>query len=294
MASKYFGDQRAKHSHLVKPRSGLSGEIFDLRRDIEVAFSRVQLDAIAAGQTLKSWGFQTNAAAAEYAGGFYDFASTDDDFSPSVNFGTANKSVAAHFMIVTGAVTVDEVTIRVTGTSINDDGVRTPSDSQDIIIPSGTPVDSFFETPKKWNGQVTVETISGTPVTCNYGYNKYWDFNNQNYTIMGLEALWSSDSSDSSSDIELLHQKSTGWTFNSGAEPTPPTPIAARSTDHGADNEHQVGQGAWKRANLTQVINGADSEGILFRVTSGNAGIGTLSFRQLNLEVTVCPELPSV
>lgn len=291
MASKYFGDQRAKHSHLVKPRSGLSGEIFDLRRDIEVAFGRVQLDVITVALTSKSWSFQTNIAGAEYAGGFYDFASTDNDFSPSVNFGTANKSVAAHFMIVTGAVTVDEVTIRVTGNSINDDGVRVQADSEDIVVPANTPVDSFFETPKKWNGQVTVETISGTPVTCNYGFNKYWDFNNQNFTIVGLEALWSSDSNDSSSDIELIHQKSTGWTFNVAAEPTPPTAIVVRSTDHGADNEHQVGNGAWKRANLNLVVNGADSEGILFRVTSGNAGIGTLSFRHLNLEVTVYPEL---
>jgi hypothetical protein len=234
------------------------------------------------------WPFQTNEAV-QYAGGFYEFSGTDDNFSPAINFGVVNTSVAAHFLVVTGAVTTDQVTIRVSGTSITDDGVQTSSDSQDIVIPEGTPADSYFETPKKWNGQVAIETIAGTAVTCNYGWAKYYDFNNTNFTVVGLEAVWESDSTDSSSDIQLIHHKATGWTFNSGADPTPPTPIAARSTDHPGEDTHRVGSGAWKRSNLSQPVVGADSEGIMFCIASGSTGLGSLSFRLMSLQLLVVP-----
>jgi hypothetical protein len=238
------------------------------------------------GGFARSWTFQTNTAVG-YAGGFYDHAAGDDDFSPSITFGTPNTSVAAHFYIVTGAPAVDDVRIQVLGSGINDDGVRTPLLATTITIPAGTPANSYFETPEKWNGQVSVGVTSGTPITCNYGYAKYHDAGNRNFTIAGLETLWESDSTDATSDIELIHHKATGWTFNAGAVATPPTPLAARSVDHGPDNEQYVGQGAWKRSNLDTTIAGSASEGILFRVTSGSTGLGSLSFRLLTLEVSL-------
>jgi hypothetical protein len=234
--------------------------------------------------TSKVWPFQTNETT-QYAGGFYEFAATDNDFSPSIMFGDAGVGVAAHFLVVLGAVTVDTLTIRVSGTSITDAGVQTVSDSEDIVIPADTAVDSYFETAKKWNGEVTVEAVSGTAVTANYGWSKYHDFGNTNFRVTGLEALWESDSTDSDSDIVLIHHKADGWTFNSGTEPTPPAPIASRSTDHAGQDTHRVGPGAWKRADLEVDIGGADSEGILFCVTSGSLGVGTLSFRTMSLEV---------
>jgi hypothetical protein len=232
-----------------------------------------------------TWSFQTNTATG-FAGGFYEFSGTDDDFSPSITWGTVNVAKAAHFLIVTGAVTVGAVTVRVTGTSITDAGVRTAADTEDIVIPDSTAVSSYFETAKKWNGQVTVATVAGTAVTCNYGWAKYFDLQNQNFTVLGLECLWESDSTDSTSDIELIHHQTTGWTFNAGADPTVPTPVATRSGDYGAENTQEVGQGAWKRANLTLSVNGAGSEGIMFRITSGSTGIGNLSFRNMTLQAT--------
>jgi hypothetical protein len=121
---------------------------------------------------------------------------------------------------------------------------------------------------------------------CNYGWSKYFDLQNQDFTVVGLECLWESDSTDSSSNIELRHHTSTGWTFNGGAAPTPPTPVAARATDYGTENTQEVGQGAWKRANLSLSVNGADSEGIMFEITSGSTGVGNLSFRNMTLQIT--------
>lgn len=236
---------------------------------------------------INNWSFSTNSTAPEYAGGFYTFASTDDDFSPLINFGDVNKAVGAHFFVVTGAVPVDNVQITVTGTSVNDAGVRVAADSEIITIPTGTVADSYIETSLKWNGELDIETTAGTAITCNYGFSKYHDFNNQDFKILGFEALWSSDASDSSSNIELIHHTSEGWTFNSGSTPDPPTPIASRSVDYAPEDEQRVGQGAWKRSNINAEVNGADSEGVLFRITSGSTGVGALSFRNLSLEISV-------
>lgn len=242
----------------------------------------------ALSEVVNTWSFETVATGVSYIGGFYEFASTDNDFSPSVAFGTAGRAIAAHAFVVTGAVPGGEVQITVTGVSITDAGVRTPADSEVITIPEATAVDSYFETSKKWNGQVTIETTAGTAITCNYGWSKYHDHGNRNFTVRGLEALWYSESTDSASDLALLHHKSTGWTFNGGAEPTPPTAIARRSTDHGAENDHlDDAPGAWKRADLDIAVQGAASEGIIVEVTSGAAGVGNQSFRQLTFEVTL-------
>lgn len=42
MTSKMFGSQKAVLSHLVKPGPGLPGEIYDLRKDIEAAFTLLE------------------------------------------------------------------------------------------------------------------------------------------------------------------------------------------------------------------------------------------------------------
>ena len=235
----------------------------------------------------KSWNFETLVVGEEFLGGFYTFGSTDNDFSPSITYGDINASTAAHLFVVLGAATVDEVQITVSGVSITDAGVRTPADTQVITIVSGTGIDSYFETSKKWLGQVTIETTAGTAVTANYGYSKYHDINNQDFQLIGIEVLWTSGASGTSSNIELLHHKATGWTFNSGAVPTPPAPIASRLIDHGVDTGHVAGQpGAWKRVNLNTNIQGSDSEGILFRITSESSGVGNQSFRFLNAEIS--------
>jgi hypothetical protein len=219
----------------------------------------------------KFWAFEslTGTTGTFYYGGYYSFAATDNDFSTPPNWGTANLSYAAHFFVVLGAETVDELTIRVTGTSITDAGVRTTSDTQDIVIPSGTAVDSYFETPKKWLGTVVVSVQSGTAKTCNYGWCKYWDNNNNDFMIEGLEATWLGGATENSPDILLRHHKATGWTFNSGAPPTPPAAVASMATDHDTEIKVALGEeGAWKRSNLNEKIFGGDSEGTIVEVVT--------------------------
>jgi hypothetical protein len=279
---------RADHAHAHGDRGG--GSLHALATTSVAGFmspaDKTKLGDVIT-ESVRSWAFETANTGIDYVGGFYEFGSTDDDFSPSINFGNTNRAIAAHLFVVTGAVPANDVTIRVTGTSITDAGVRTLSDTEDIVIPTGTPVDSYFEF-KKWLGLVSVQTVSGTPITCNYGWAKYHDNNNQDFEVIGLESLWQSESTDTTSDLALLHHKAAGWTFNAGAEPTPPVAIARRSTDYGSDNGHQNGlPGAWKRTNLATVVAGSAAEGIIVEITSASAGVGNQSFRQLNFEVSI-------
>jgi hypothetical protein len=218
--------------------------------------------------TEKAWNFASpfGTSGTFYEAGYYIFGASNNDFSPSINFGTANAPYAAHFFVVTGAVTVDELTLRVTGTSINDNGVRVTSDTDDIVIPNATPVDSYFES-KKFIGQVSISVVSGTATQCNYGWSKYYDRNNSDFRITGLEALFTGGANDNNANLSLIHHKQTGWTYNAGAPPTPPPAIADMQTDY--VTEYQVKNnepGAWKRSNLNTIVEGSGPEGIIIQI----------------------------
>lgn len=237
----------------------------------------------------KSWAFESKVGTTgiAYFGGFYEFFSGNDDFTVAANFGTANVAKAAHVLLVLGELTVDEVIIRVAGTGITDAGVRTGSDTEDIVIPDATAADSYFETAKKFNGQVTITLISGTAKQCNYGWAKYWDNSNTDFKVVGLEITWLGGANDPDPDIELIHHKATGWTYNAGSTPTNPTPIASHKTTQSP--EHQVANGepgAYKRTDLSTVIAGSASEGTLWAITNSV----NRAFEEGNIIMRITPE----
>lgn len=221
-------------------------------------------------QTDKFWSFSSPSGMSGtfYWGGFYKHSGTANDFSGGPSFGTANASYAAHFFVVLGAATVDELTLTVTGTSITDTGVRTASDTENIVIPSGTAVDAYYETSRKWIGAVTITVASGTAKICDFGLAKYWDNHNTDFTVKGLEATWLGGANDTAPDIKLCHHRSTGWTYT-GSGATPPTPLASMAADHGTEKQIVNNEdGAWKRTDLDTLVSGPGSEGILWAVTT--------------------------
>jgi hypothetical protein len=239
--------------------------------------------------TDKSFAFSSPAGTSGifYAGGFYEFFSGNDDFSPgATSFGTASTAKAAHFFVVLGAITDDELTIRVTGTSITDAGVRTTSDTQDIVIPISTAADTYFETSKKWLGQISIQVQSGTAKDCNYGFCKYWDDRNTNFILSAIEATWLAGATDANIDLGIIHHQATGWTYNVGSTPTPPTAVTSMSADHSTDvqlvnNEH----GAWKHTGLSEPIAGGDGEGTIIQITTS----ANKAFEQGNFIISIIP-----
>lgn len=224
----------------------------------------------AANASEKTWAFKSPSGTTGifYYGGFYDFHSTSFTPAGGTSIGIANNSYAAHALIVLGANSTDMV-VRVTGTSITDTGVRTTSDTEDIDT-SGGLVSAYYETSKKWIGQVSYLLQSGTGVILDAGFVKYWDNNNNNFDIAGFEATWLSGANDAGADIQLIHHKATGWTYSGGGgTAVHPPALASMATDHGTENEVKNGEpGAWKRSNATAFVAGALSEGTIIKVTT--------------------------
>jgi len=228
----------------------------------------------AGGSNARSWAFASRVASSgvNYIGGFYDFAASANDFNPSTTHGVANTSYAAHFMLVqaVGAGGGD-TTIRVTGTSINDLAVRTTGDTEDIVVDDAGAAGAYYETVKKWLGQVTIAKISGPDLLCNYGFCKYWDNANTDFNVNACEAVWLGGGNDNSPNILLRHHTDAGWTYNAGAAPTPPTAIADMNTDHVTEIQvRNDEEGAWKRTNLDVDVNGSASEGIIVEIFTNN------------------------
>jgi len=221
----------------------------------------------------KAWTFESPSGSSGiiYYGGYYDFAASDNDFNPVVNWGTADISYAAHFFVVAaagGAGGTDTV-IRITGTSIDDSATRTAADTEDLTLDDAAAAGAYYETSKKWIGLVTVELQSGPDLLCNYGWCKYWDNNNTNFTVTGLETIILAGASDDGFNVRLLHHRTTGWTYNLGSTPTPPTPIAALQTDHVTEFELANGQNAaWKRSDLSTAVSGSGGEGTIWEITT--------------------------
>jgi len=219
-----------------------------------------------------SWPMGTSASAGHtYTGGYYLFGGSANDFNGAITFGTANGAYAAHFMVVCASGATDTV-VTVTGTSILDDGTRTTSDSEELSLIDGS-TDVFYETSKKWIGQVSVEKTAGTDRLCNYGFCKYWDHANKDFTVNAFEALWNASKTDAGFDVEILWHKATGWTYHAGAEPDPPV-VQSMSGTHSTERSCIGGEpGAFKRTSSGVAIDGSGSEGILFAVTTTTTNV---------------------
>ncbi|MHC4372201.1 MAG: hypothetical protein ACYSW8_31745, partial [Planctomycetota bacterium] len=227
-----------------------------------------------------------------YVGGFYDAPAADTTLtqaSLTQTYGNANVAYSAHaFIVAGGAGTVDTGTVglRVNGTSIDDNGTRTTTDTETLTTNiAALATDQYLETVKKWIGQITFElyTTSGAPTTYtvdfNYGLCKYDDANNRDFTLTGMEIVGLAGASDTSFDMELLHHSTNGWTYSAAAFDPGDGVIANWTTDLGTEND--LGNGlpfAWKRSNLSYYVDGGGEEGILFRVIpTGNNSVASMS-----------------
>jgi hypothetical protein len=226
------------------------------------------------------WAFSSPAGdyGTYYVAGFYVFGSTSFTPAGGTTLGSANVAYAAHAFLVLGATSTDMV-VRVTGTSITEAGVNTPGDFEDIDT-SGGVLNDYFETPKKWIGQVSYSLQSGTGVAINNGLCKYWDNQNSDFRITGIEVTGQAGSNDTAPNFLIYRHTPLDWTFNAGNEATPPTPVADMQTDYGTEYQFSNGQPfAWKRVGLSEEIAGGSDEGIICQiVTTSNKAVEILNW----------------
>lgn len=203
-----------------------------------------------------------------YVGGFYFFASAADDFNPLITFGTVDAAYAAHLGLVCDVSPGGNTSITVSGTSINDDGVRNAGDSEVVTFLDADAQGFYRETAKKWIGQVSIEKTAGNDRLCNYMFAKYWDADNHLFYLSGFECTWFGNGNDPDANIVIYHHKATGWTYNLAADPTPPTPLydmqAIYVTEFAVRNNEP---GAFKRSAINDRVEGDASEGLIGAVS---------------------------
>jgi hypothetical protein len=242
----------------------------------------VELDNHANPDVLnKSYNFSARTASSGtyYLAGYYDAPAADANLTnggPTVVYGTVTAPYAAHAFMVFGAGSTDgtNITITVTGTSIDDAGTRTPADSE--VLYNGTvaalTLDDYLETSKKWLGQVTYTlTSDGTAFTCdfNYGFTKYDDFHNFDFVLRAFEFVGLADATDAGFNMEILHHKAAGWTYSAAAFVPGTSALFSMNTDHGTEEDVAAGENfAWKRSSVAQAVSGSGSEGVIIRVTT--------------------------
>jgi len=215
-----------------------------------------------------------------YFAGFY-FAPAAEaaltNAAPTQTLGTAQTAYGAHAFWVSagdGATDGSDLVITVTGASITDLGVLNGSDSEVIVadaVAASSAVNTYYETTKKWVGQVTY-TLSSTEgfaynASGNYGFAKYEDFGNRDFTVADFECTWEGLVTAADNNISLLLHSDVGWTHSAAAFDPGGTVITDLDTDYGANDTVTAAQpGAYKRAGLTQAVDGDALEGVVIKV----------------------------
>jgi hypothetical protein len=221
-------------------------------------------------------------AGTHYIGGFYEAPAAHVVLTiggtVTQTYGTAGRMKAAHaFAVASGAGGTDLV-LTVTGISITDAGVRNDADSEILVADAdAATTDQYFETTKKWLGQVTY-TLTGAAgaFTFNYGFAKYDDFGNRDFIITDFEAVIQGSASETGFDIELLKHTTTGWTYSAAAFTPGNNTICSSLTDFSATNDNTVADEyfAYKRTGLNTSVSGSGVEGILMKaITAVNNSV---------------------
>jgi hypothetical protein len=230
-----------------------------------------------------------------YTGGFYRAPAADanlNEAGPTQAYGSANASHASHAFLVAGgagAVDAGSCSIVVSGTSIDDQGNRTAGDSEVLVADiTAMSADDYYETAKKWIGQVIFTLVpagaAAYSADFNYGFCKYDDVWDIDFTIVGFEVCGEAGANDAGFNLELLHHIDTGWTYSAAAFEPGASVLANMNVDHGVEQNLVSGENfTYKRGDLSQFVNGDDSEGFLIRITTG----ANNSVRYLNAHVRV-------
>jgi hypothetical protein len=191
-----------------------------------------------------------------------------------------NVPYAAHaFLVASGAGSAaggsGAVTVTVTGTKIDDAGTRTPAYTETLVDDITALSANEYVEGSKFIGQVTYTLEVGATghttysLDFNYGFCKYEDFGNRNFTLTDFEVVGIAGANDAGVDIELLHHKTAGWTYHATAFVAGTTPITDFVTVNSTESDLDSGLPfAFKRAGLATPIAGAASEGTLVRLTT--------------------------
>ena len=224
-------------------------------------------------------------AGKHYFAGFYEAPAAHSVLtiggSITQTLGTANEAKGGHVFCVASGAGGAGLVLTVTGVSVTDLGVKNDTDSEVIVANTADAItDQYFETTKKWLGQVTF-TLTGTAgaFTFNYGFSKYEDFGNRNFTITDFEIVGHAGANETTLDVKFIHHRASRWTYSAAAFDPLDEYLIDLATDYGTNNDLATGEDfAFKRCCESVYVNGNDGEGIVAIIsTAVNNSISSAS-----------------
>ncbi len=253
--------------------------------DVDTGVIDVTINIFTRPLANKSYSFTSNGilAGIYYVGGFYDAPLTDadlDQITPTQAYGSSGNAYGAHAFIVAGGagiVDAGQVGLRVIGASITDAGVYTAVDTAVLTTDITTlSLNGYIETDEKWVSTIVYELydVSGSPVNfsieVNYGFCKYEDFGNVDFSVTKIEAVGLAGANDANFDMTFLHHQQTGWTYAASGF-IPGNGVLADWSDTYSPNDNLVNNMpfAWKVTPINQFIHGDADEGIMIRIVCG-------------------------
>lgn len=240
-------------------------------------------------QSMQAWSFSNNnISGTHYIAGGYPYSAAAEivltQGGATATLGSAGNDEphGAHVYVVCkgdGANTSGNLVLTVIGSSITDAGVYVGSDSEDVLadaLLATCATDAYFETVKKWVGEITFTLSSSGGSSFNWsgnvGFSAYADSFNNDFTISGFECRGQAGAS-TTLDIELLHHPAdgSGWTYSASSFVAGNSAIARMSTEYeGGEIDLTSGKEFnFKRTGLSAVVSGSTSGGYLIRVTTG-------------------------
>ena len=287
-------DEESQHpaSSVNTDTTNFNGNLSGTDTDVQTALETLD-DMAAGGEIVRcySMGLRDLAARRHEIPGYYRAPAADANLtqaSATQTLGTANLAYGAHaFLVAGGAGSVDagSCSIVVSGTSVQDDGTRTTSDTETIVADiTAMTLNAYYETSKRWVGQITYTlTPSGASTYSadfNYGYGLYETFNAQSVTVDTFEVSGYCAAADSSFTLKLLLHDGTGWTYSAAAFIPGGTEITSFNTVYSTDDD--LGTDAmfgFRRTGLNTAVDGTAGEGIIIQLdTSVGSAIQYANF----------------
>lgn len=213
--------------------------------------------------------FQTGTSGITFVIGNYDFAPSDDNFNPAVNFGDVSSAVGAHFALIAAAgAGGGDTTIQISGASVLN-GTRIPGDTEDIVL-SGTGISgAYYQSTKFWLSELAITKTAGPDLLANYGFVTHYSRNETDFVVPDITLEWLAGASDPGWDFQVLHHKPTGWTYVSSGEPIHAAAVVSLLDELTPDNELVNGKkGDW-RIPLNLTVLGSQGEGVLLQAITG-------------------------
>lgn len=197
-----------------------------------------------------------------YLLGWYIPTNTSESLTTAASVTAGEAGYHSHFVLDVSAATGLPFTIRITGTSIDENtGATTASDTEDLSVTAN----GFYQSIKSWVDAVEFSIVEASKsCTIDVFRVTYWDRGNTDFRVTGVRLEWVPDTISWSFQLRVLHVEDDG-----SVEVLDNVTFDNNDTLLRAEKDSP---GKYKRGNYDHAVSGAAKEGVVIEVTQSGMG----------------------